>query len=136
MRNMKRSGILLLVGGLITGFLSITAYAAAGGGSLTSQLLTIRQEGGFENQPSWSGFRGTRGPNPEKMRYEERIEPQLEAFDKACEESVKEYYLRLAQEKEPQLEEFDKACEESVKEFYLRLARERGRIDSEFTLVK
>jgi len=107
---MKRSGILLWVGGLITGLFSITAYTAAGEGSLTTQLLTINQEGGFENQPLWRGFRETRGPESEKVRHEERIEPQLEPFDKACEESVKEFYLRFAQE--------------------------RGRIDSEFTLVK
>ena len=133
---MKRYGILLLVGGLMTVVFSITAYAAAGGGSSTGQLLTTSQEGGFQNQSLLGDFKEMRASESEKAGHEERIEPQLEPFDKACEESVKEFYLRLAQEKEPQLEPFDKACEESVKEFYLRLAQERGRIDREFTLVK
>ena len=159
---MKRSGILLLVGGLMTGVFSITAYTTAGAGALTSQLPTISQGGGFENQPLLGDFREMTGSESEKVRHEERIEPQLEPFDKACEESIKEFYLRLAQEKEPQLEPFDKACEESikefylrlaqekepqlepfdkareesVKEFYLRLAQERQRVDWEFTLAK
>jgi len=159
---MKRSGILLLVGGLMTGVFSITAYTTAGAGALTSQLPTISQGGGFENQPLLGDFREMTSSESEKVRHEERIEPQLEPFDKACEESIKEFYLRLAQEKEPQLEPFDKACEESikefylrlaqekepqlepfdkareesVKEFYLRLAQERQRVDWEFTLAK
>jgi len=121
---MKRLGfLLLLVGGLMTGIFSITACATTGGGSSTSQQLGISEEGGFENQALLGDSREVTGPESEKMRHEERIEPQLEPFDKACEESVREFYLRLAQEKEPQLEPFDKACEESIREFYLRLAQ-------------
>jgi hypothetical protein len=159
---MKRSGILLLVGGLMTGVFSITAYTTAGAGALTSQLPTISQGGGFANQPLLGDFREMTGSESENVRHEERIDPQLEPFDKACEESIREFYLRLAQEKEPQLEPFDKACEESIresylrltqekepqlepvdkaceesiKEFYLKVAQERQRVDSEFTLAK
>jgi hypothetical protein len=99
-------------------------------------MLITGQETGVGNQALFGDRRDVTGPVSEKMRQEERMEPQLEPFDKVCEESIKEFYLRLAQETEPQLEPFDKAWEESIKEFYLRLVQERVRIDREFTLVK
>ncbi len=133
---MKRLRILLLVGGVMTAVFSITAFTGARGGSSTTQPLVISQEGGSQKEASLGDFREVTGLKSEKVRHEEGIEPQLEPFDKANEESVNEFYLRLAQEKEPQLESFDKACEESVKEFYLRLAQGMGKIDSEFTLAK
>jgi len=94
---MKRLGFLLLVGGLMTGVFSITAYTTAGTGALTSKLPTISQGGGFENQALLGDSREVTGPESEKVRHEERIEPQLEPFDKASEESIKEFHLRLAQ---------------------------------------
>lgn len=134
-RNMKRSGILLLVGGFMTGIFSITACTAAAGGASANQRLVISQEASVENQALPVDLKEMTGTGYENAKHQEAIEPQLEPFDKACEESIEEFYLRLAREQEPQLEPFDKASEESLREFYLRLARER-RIDREVTFAK
>lgn len=133
---MKGLGVLLLVGGFITGVFFITECATAGGGVLASQLLATRQGGGLTNQTLFGDFEEVKSTKPERLRHEEEKEPQLELFDKACEESIKEFYLRLAREKELQLEPFDKAFEESRKGYELRLAQEKEKIDKKFTLAK
>ena len=69
---MKKLGILLLVGGLTIGVFIITGSTSAGG--VASASRSARQEG--------------------------RIEPQLEPFDKACEESIAEFYVKLTQERQ------------------------------------
>jgi hypothetical protein len=97
---MKRLGILLLVGGLMTGVFSIMGCTTAGGGASTSQLLTTSQEGGSGNQALLGDFREVTGPESEKVRHQERIELQLEPFDKAFEESIKEFHLKLVQERQ------------------------------------
>ena len=66
----------------------------------------------------------------------EGLEPQLEPFDQALEESRQEFDLKLAQEKEPQLEPFDRALEESKKQFDLRLAEEKERVDRISSLAR
>lgn len=97
---MKGLGVLLLVGGFITGVFFITECATAGGGVLASQLLATIQGGGSMNQTLFGDLEEVKSTKPERLRHEEEKEPRLEPFDKACEESIKEFYLRLAQEKE------------------------------------
>jgi len=103
---MKRISFPLLVGGLMTSILIITGCTTAGDGALTSQRLTTGQGAGQTLSRDFGS-----------------VQPQLEPFDKALEESKKQYEVRLAQEKEPQLEPFDRALEDSKKQFDLKLAQ-------------
>ena len=80
---MKRIIFPLLVGGLMTSMLIMTGCTTAGDGALTSQRLMTGQGAG---QTLSSGFGS--------------VEPQLEPFDKALEESRKQIDLKLAQAKE------------------------------------
>jgi hypothetical protein len=82
-QNMKRMSFPLLVGGLMTTIFIITGCTTAGDRALTSQRITTGQGAG----QSLSRDLGS-------------SEPQLEPFDRALEDSKKQFDLRLAQEKE------------------------------------
>jgi hypothetical protein len=117
---MKRISFALLVGGLMTSILIITGCTTAGDGALTSQRITTGQGAG---QTFLSRDLGS-------------SEPQLESFDRALEESKRQFEVRAAQEKEPQLESFDRAFEDSKKQFDLKLAQEKERMEGTFTVAK
>ena len=144
-QNMKRISFPLLVGGLMTSILIITGCTAAGDGALTSQRLTTVQGAGQtlsrdlgSSEPQLEPF--DKALEESKKQFEVRVaqerEPQLEPFDKALEESKKQFEVRLAQEKEPQLEPFDRAFEDSKKQFALKLAQEKERMEGTFTVAK
>jgi hypothetical protein len=116
---MKRISFPLLVGGLMTSILIIMGCTAAGDGALTSQRLTTGQGAGQTLSRDFGS-----------------VEPQLEPFDKALEESKKQFEVRLAQENEPQLEPFDRAFEDSKEQFDLKLAQEKERMEGAFTVAK
>jgi hypothetical protein len=82
-QNMKRISFPLLVRGLMTTIFIITGCTAAGDGALTSQRITTGQ-----------------GAGQTLSRDLESSEPQLEPFDRAFEDSKKQFDLKLAQEKE------------------------------------
>ena len=141
---MKRISFPLLVGVLMTSIF-ITGCSTARDSALTSQQLTT---GRGADQTLSSDF-GSVEPQLEpfdraleesrkqfEMRLAQESEPQLEPFDRALEESRKQFEARLAQESEPQLEPFDRAFEESKKEFDLKLAQEKEKIEGAFTLAK
>jgi hypothetical protein len=94
---MKRISFPLLVGGLMTTIFIITGCTTAGDGALTSQRITTGQGAG---QTLSRDFGEMTGAESEKVRQEGSFEPQLEPFDKALEESKKQFEVRLAQEKE------------------------------------
>jgi hypothetical protein len=118
-QNMKRISFPLLVGGLMTTIFIITGCTTAGDGALTSQRITTGQ-----------------GAGQTLSRDLGSSEPQLEPFDRALEESKRQFEVRVAQEKEPQLEPFDRAFEDSKKQFDLRLAQEKERMEGTFTVAK
>jgi hypothetical protein len=82
-QNMKRISFPLLVGGLMTTIFIITGCTTAGDGALTSQRITTGQ-----------------GAGQTLSRDLGSSEPQLESFDRAFEDSKKQFDLKLAQEKE------------------------------------
>lgn len=82
-QNMKRISFPLLVGGLMTTIFIITGCTAAGDGALTSQRITTGQ-----------------GAGQTLSRDLGSSEPQLEPFDRALEDSKKQFDFKLAQEKE------------------------------------
>jgi hypothetical protein len=82
-QNMKRISFPLLVGGLMTTVFIITGCTTAGDGALTSQRITTGQ-----------------GAGQTLSRDLGSSEPQLEPFDRAFEDSKKQFDLKLAQEKE------------------------------------
>lgn len=82
-QNMKRISFPLLVGGLMTTIFIITGCTTAGDGALTSQRITTGQ-----------------GAGQTLSRDLGSSEPQLEPFDRAFEDSKKQFDLKLAQEKE------------------------------------
>jgi len=142
---MKRINFLLLAVGLMASIFVITGCTTNRDGFLTSEQLLTGQEAG---QTLSSGF-GSAEPQLEafdkaleesrkqvEVRLAQEQEPQLEAFDKALEESKKQINVRLVQEQEPQLEAFDKALEESKKQVEVRLAQDEERMDWAFTLAK
>jgi len=118
-QNMKRISFPLLVRGLMTTIFIITGCTAAGDGALTSQRITTGQ-----------------GAGQTLSRDLESSEPQLEPFDRALEESKRQFEVRVAQEKEPQLEPFDRAFEDSKKQFDLKLAQEKERMEGTFAVAK
>jgi hypothetical protein len=118
-QNMKRISFPLLVGGLMTTIFIITGCTTAGDGALTSQRITTGQ-----------------GAGQTLSRDLGSSEPQLEPFDRALEESKRQFEVRVEQEKEPQLEPFDRAFEDSKKQFDLRLAQEKERMEGTFTVAK
>jgi hypothetical protein len=118
-QNMKRISFPLLVGGLMTTIFIITGCTTAGDGALTSQRITTGQ-----------------GAGQTLSRDLGSSEPQLEPFDRALEESKRQFEVRVAQEKEPQLEPFDRAFEDSKKQFDLKLAQEKERMEGAFTVAK
>jgi iron uptake system EfeUOB component EfeO/EfeM len=142
---MKRTRFPLLVGALMATIFVITGCTADGNGALTNQRLTTGQRAG----QALSSDLGSAEPQLEpfdkaveesKKQFEARLaqekEPQLEPFDKALEESRKQIEARLAQEEEPQLEPFDRALEASRKQFDLKVAQEKERTESVFSLAK
>jgi len=95
---MKRISFPLLVGGLITSIFIIKGCTTAGDGALTSQRLTTGPGAG---QTLSSDFGS--------------VEPQLEPFDRALEESKKQAQVRLAQDEE-RMDRVFTLAKENVKE--------------------
>ena len=80
---MKKINFLLLVAGLMTSIFVITGCSTGGDGFLTSEQLLTGQ-----------------GADQTLSRDFGSAGPQLEPFDRALEDSRKEFDLKVAQEKE------------------------------------